>query len=137
MLSPTPTRVPGQMQQLQTWNELLPWRGLSRMRRFEMVVNWIGYLREKDFAFLASQEGVGTVDAKSCSSGPLVSEIKDVFWPKLQEFVLAVDPLHLGGMGDEDARREDVQYLRSNQMQRALARLRPQVAFVFGYEGWI
>lgn len=94
----TTTRVPGQMQ-LQAQNELLPWRGLTRMRSFEIAVNWIGHLGAKDFAFLASRESDGTLGAKSCSSGPSVSKIKDVYWPKQEEFVLALDPLHLGGLG--------------------------------------
>lgn len=100
-----------------------------------MVVNWIGHLDAKDFAFLAGRKGDGTLDAEpSPSSGSFVSECTDVFWPKLQEFVSALDLLHLVG---EITKREDVRHLRGDQVQRALAKLKPQVAFVFRYEGRI
>lgn len=95
-------------------NELLPMRGLNRLRTFEIVVEKLmGNLYAEDFRFLAREadygkgdegdgdsdegedqgedqgDGFEDVNRTQCSNkGPMVQE--DVFWPNLEVFMVEV-----------------------------------------------
>lgn len=72
------------------------------------------------------------LDELSLSSGSPLIENRDVFWPKLEDFILSLDPLHLA---DRMAKQEGNRRHQSNRMRPVLAQIWEHVAFVFGHNG--
>ncbi|KAG0089697.1 hypothetical protein BGZ93_008329 [Podila epicladia] len=152
-------------------NELLPMCGLKRLRTFEITVEiLLGYLYAEDFRFMAST-GVGCYDeGDECEGGKdnmnvfqvdggfegvgrtqrsdKVSTVKqDVFWPKLEVFMLEVAtarkeiyhryPVQFqGSAAQQSKQRTASDGFGSIGMLKKLAKMRPDVEFKFLRSYW-
>lgn len=100
-----------------------------------MAVDWIGQLNANDF-FISGQSTVTHSMSYRTVSGSLLSENRDVFWPKLG--CLYCHWIHRIQRIEWQSNKEiGNRHHQSDRMHQALAQIRAHVVFMFGHDGQV